>query len=176
MRFMKFGKGFTLLELLLAITLASIVIMVSYSIFNLIERSGKLSSENSEIQRTVVPLFYLFLRDFESIDRRYGKISIQRDENLNSDSIEFYTHSCYYFKGICKVRYWFYKNEDRQFSFLVRSESRINPISDAKVDVPISSRFERMNVFFSPENSLVKLILIRGKGEEELPFIFRIRN
>ncbi|MEO2068356.1 MAG: prepilin-type N-terminal cleavage/methylation domain-containing protein [Desulfurobacteriaceae bacterium] len=172
---MKFGKGFTLLEILMAIALASVVVTVSYSIFNSLERSGKLVSESSEVQSTVIPIFYLFLKDFESIDRRYGKISIQRDENLNTDFVEIYTHSCYYFKGICKVKYWFYRNKDKNLSFLVRSESRINSTSNISVDVPISSKFERMNISFFPQNSLLKVVLEK-KGEEKLPFIFRIRN
>ena len=41
---MKLVKGFTLVELLIAVALTAFVITVSYSFFNLIEKSGRFSA------------------------------------------------------------------------------------------------------------------------------------
>lgn len=183
---MKLVKGFTLLELLIAVALAAFVVTVSYSFFNLIEKSGRFSAENSKLQSTIVPLSYVLLRDVESIDKRYGPINVTRDSD-GRETLEFFTHSCYYFKGICRVKYWIYEDEDKNFHYLMRSEYRINSVSLSGIDIPVTSKVSDFNVLFSQGSdwsnettevnpSLIKIVLrLKGDGGE-LPLIFKIRN
>ncbi len=183
---MKLVRGFTLVELLIAVALTAFVITVSYSFFNLIEKSGRFSAENSELQSTIVPLFYIFLKDFESIDRRYGAISVKKDSD-NRKTLEFYTNSCYYFKGVCRVKYWIYENKEKKIHYLIRSEYRINSLSPSGIDVPVTSRVSDFQILFSRSGdwyngtagtspSLLKIVLkLRDEGGE-LPLVFKLRN
>ena len=183
---MKLVKGFTLVELLIAVALTAFVITVSYSFFNLIEKSGRFSAENSELQSTIVPLFYTFLRDLESVDKRYGTISVRKDSD-DREELEFYTNSCYYFKGICRVKYWIYKNEEKKIHYLIRSEYRINSLSPSGIDIPITSKVSDFQVLFSRSGdwyngtigtnpSLLKIVLKLKDEGGELPLVFKLRN
>jgi prepilin-type N-terminal cleavage/methylation domain-containing protein len=183
---MKLVKGFTLVELLIAVALTAFVVTVSYSFFNLIEKSGKFSAESGELQSTIVPLFYTLLRDFESIDKRYGAVSVRKDSD-NREMLEFYTNSCYYFKGICRVEYWIYENEEKKIHYLIRSEYRINSLSPSGIDIPLTSKVSDFQVLFSRSGdwyngtarsnpSLLKIVLkLRNEGGE-LPLVFKLRN
>ncbi|WP_163327779.1 type II secretion system protein J [Desulfurobacterium thermolithotrophum] len=183
---MKPAKGFTLIELLIAVSLTIFIITVSYSFFNFIEKSGKSSAKSSELQSTIFPLFYVFLKDIESADQRYGILSVKKDAEGN-ESLEFYTNSCYFFKGICKVKYWIYENREKKLHYLIRSEYKLNSTSLIGVDIPLTSKVKEFNVFFSKfgnwydgiqggRPSLVKVVLKFEKEGGELPLIFKLRN
>ncbi len=177
---MRLGRGFTLLELLLAVGLAALVLVVSYSFFSFVEKSGRAAVENGELQSLVSPLFYLFLKDFESINTSYGSPKVLKDVDGNLKWIEFFTENCYYFKGICRVRYWIYKSEGH--SWLVRSEFRLNSTGRG-IDFPLTSRVSGLSVFKLSGGSwvegiggkLIKVVL-RLKEGGELPLVFKIRS
>jgi len=155
---MRLSRGFTLLELLLAVGLAALVLVVSYSFFSFVEKSGRAAVENGELQSLVSPLFYLFLRDFESINTSYGSPKVLKDVDGNLKWIEFFTENCYYFKGICRVRYWIYKSEGH--SWLVRSEFRLNSTGRG-IDFPLLLGFLASAFLNSPE-----VAGLRGLGED----------
>ena len=176
---MKRAKGLTLVELLIAVSLAAFVVAVSYGFFNTIERAGTFSEENNRIQSIIVPVYYTLLRDIESADTGYGNINILQNEN-GKTALEFYTKSCFFFRGICRVRYWLYKN------YLIRTEFGLNGLSAEGVETPIVSGITALKVFTSSGNewhrtagnvkpSLLKVVLTLKKGGE-LPLVFKIRS
>jgi prepilin-type N-terminal cleavage/methylation domain-containing protein len=166
---MKFGRGFTLIEMLIAVGLAAFILSVAYGFFNAIEKSGKFSEENNKLQSIIPPLYYVLLRDIESIDSRYGKFSILEKSNDKTE-VEFYTKSCFFFKGICKVRYWLYKG------YLFRKELRLNSLSENGIEVPIISGISSMEVFTSSKgDGLIKFVFKLEEGGE-LPLVFKIRS
>jgi prepilin-type N-terminal cleavage/methylation domain-containing protein len=172
---MRFGKGFTLVEMLIAVALSAFVLTVAYGFFSAIEKSGKFSEENNRLQSIIPPLYYVFLRDFESIDNRYGKLSILKDPDGETE-VEFYTKSCFFFKGVCRVRYRLYRG------YLLREELPLNSISERGIEVPIISNVSSLKVFSSiggswrevVGGSLLKVVLNLRDGEE-IPFVFRVR-
>jgi len=169
---------------LVAVALAAFVIVVSYSFFNAIEKSGKFASENNKLQSLIPPLYLVLLKDFESINTHYGNLSIHRDLDGNLKRIEFYTESCYYYPGICRVRYYLFKNN--RFHVLMREELRLNSVTEKGVEVPITERVVSFEVLtYSggswvkgsslPRNGLIKLIL-KLEGGGELPLVFKVRS
>lgn len=173
-------KGFTLLELLLAVAIAAFVLSVSYSFFNAVERTGKVALENSKVQSLIPPIFYLLLRDVNSINLSYGSPKIVRDTDGNVKWFEFFTENCYYFDGICRVKYWIFKKGKEHW--LIRTESRINSALPG-VDFPVSSKISGFEVFKlsggswvkGVNDNLVKIVLML-EGEGEVPFVFKIRS
>ena len=185
MSFTRSGRGgFTLIELLIAVALSAFVLAVSYQFFNVIERSGRFAVESSELQSSIPPLFYSLLKDFESANQRYGGFTVERDLDGNLKSIEFFTEDCYYFKGICRVKYWFYESPSGK-RFLIRSEMRINSTSPYGIEVPVSFKVKSLEVYRlsggdwvkmgSGRGDLIKLV-IGFKGGGELPLVFKIRT
>lgn len=176
-------RGFTLIELLLAVAISAFLITVTYAFFSAVEKTGKAALENSQLQSFVSPIFYLFQRDIESINENYGGISYAKDTEGNFRWIEFYTENCYYFPGICRVRYWIYRNEDRKESWLIRTEFRLNTTNNIGIDAPISSRVSDMEIYHLSGGDWVKgvggkliKIVIKTKGGKELPLVFVIRT
>jgi prepilin-type N-terminal cleavage/methylation domain-containing protein len=176
----RLDKGFTLLELLLAVGISAFVLVVSYSFFNFIEKAGRSASENAELQSFIPSIFYLFLRDFNSINTSYGSPQLVRDTDGNVRWLEFFTENCYYFKGVCRVKYWLYKNERE--NWLIRSEYRINSETSG-IDFPVTSRVKEFEVYRlsggdwvkGVDTNLLKIVLKLNKGGE-LPLVFKIRS
>ena len=183
MNFTRRGRGFTLIELLLSVAISAFLIAAAYAFFSIVEKTGKVAVENSKLQFLVSPLFYLFLRDFESINRSYGNVSVVKDIDGNFKWIEFYTENCYYFPGVCRVKYWIYKNESGSEHWLIRTEYRLNSTNEKGIDSPISSQVVSLKVYHLSGGSwvegfggkLVKLV-IKLKGGKELPLVFVIRT
>ncbi|ADU96360.1 PulJ/GspJ family protein [Thermovibrio ammonificans] len=177
--------GFTLLELLIAVALAGIVLTVAYQFFNFVERGGKAAVETSKASNTITPLFYLLLKDLESVNGAYGPLTARRDLDGNVTQITYYTENCYFFKGVCQVKLWILKKEEKPL-FLVRSERPINaltatPWKDSFISGKVSSidllapstdGWKEVNV---ARGGLIKLIL-KIKGEGELPLTFKLRT
>ena len=181
MSFTRRGKGFTLIELLIAVAISAFLITVAYFFFSAVERTGRAAVENSQLQSLVSPLFYLFLRDFESINTRYGNLSVVRDTDGNVKWVEFYTESCYYFPGICRVKYWLYKNGEKRY--LIRTEYRLNSTSGAGVDAFVSSKVLSIEVYHLSGGNWVKgaggrllKLVLKVEGGKELPLTFVIRS
>ena len=177
------GRGFTLIELLLAVAISAFLLTVSYAFFSAVERTGKAALENSKLQSLVSPLFYLFLKDFESINKRYGKVAVIKDTEGKLKWIEFYTANCYYFPSICKVKYWVYRNRNGKEHWLMRSEYRINSLGETGIDAPVSSKITSLKVYHLSGGEWVegfggKLVKIvaRVEGGWELPLIFVVRT
>jgi len=172
---MRFAKGFTLVELLIAVALSAFIATAVYGFFNTIEKAGKFSEENSRLQSFIPPLYYLLLRDVESTDDRYGKLSVLRRSN-GKEEVEFFTKNCYFFKGVCLVRYRLYKG------YLIREELRLNSLSGKGIEVPVVSGISKMEVFTSlggdwsktaGRGRLIKFVFKLKEGGE-LPFVFRL--
>jgi len=172
---MRFVKAFTLLELLIAVTLTVFVVTVVYGFFNTIEKSGRFAEENNKLQSFIAPLYYVLLKDVESLHNRYGKLSILKKSD-GEEEVEFFTRSCYFFKGVCRVRYRLYKG------YLIREELRLNSLSEKGVEVPVVSGISEMEVFTSLGGEwsktarggrLIKFVFKIGEGRE-LPFVFRL--
>lgn len=177
------GKGFTLIELLLAVAISAFLLTVTYTFFSAVERTGKAALENSRIQSTVTPLFYLLQRDIESINTGYGGITYGKDPNGKLNWVEFYTENCYYFPGVCRVRYWTYKSEEGKESWLIRTELRLNSTTNAGVDAPVSSAVTGFKVYHLSGGDWVEgaggkllKIVIEMKGGKELPLVFVVRT
>ncbi|TCK04023.1 PulJ/GspJ family protein [Phorcysia thermohydrogeniphila] len=173
---MRFGRGFTLVEMLMAVGLAAFVLTVAYGFFNSIEKSGEFSKENNKLQSLVPPLYYVLLRDVESIDSRYGRLSVLEKSDGKTE-VEFYTKSCFFFRGVCRVRYRLYKG------YLFREELRLNSLSEEGVEVPLISGISSMEVFSSYGGEwnkggggrLIKFVFKLQDGEE-LPIVFKPRS
>ncbi len=177
----KLAKGFTLIEILLAVAISALLVTVTYAFFSAVEKTGRAAIENSQFQSLVSPIFYLFLRDFESINTGYGTVSVEKDTDGNFRWVEFYTENCYYFPGVCRVKYWLYKNEKEHW--LIRTEYRINSTSREGIDIPISSRVNSIDIYHLSGGSWVegtggKLIkvVVKVEGEKELPLVFVVRS
>lgn len=176
-------KGFTLIELLLAVAISAFLITVTYAFFSAVEKTGKAAVENSQLQSFVSPLFYLFQRDIESINSNYGGISYVKDSDGKFRWIEFYTENCYYFPGICRVRYWIYRNGEQKESWLIRTELRLNTTNDTGIDAPISSKVSDIKVYHlaggdwveGTGGKLIKIV-VKTEGGRELPLVFVIRT
>ena len=178
---MRHGRGFTLIELLIAVAISAFLFIVTYSFFSVIEKTGKAAVENSQLQSLISPLFYIFLRDFESINRNYGNFSVVKDTDGNVKWIEFYTENCYYFPGVCRVKYWMYKNEKEHW--LIRTEYRLNSSSETGIDAPISSKVLSFDVYHLSRNDWVEgaggkllKVVVKVEGGRELPLVFVIRT
>ena len=179
----KYGRGFTLVELLIAVAISAFLLTVTYFFFSVIEKTGKAAVENSKLQSLISPLFYLFLKDFESINRTYGNISVVKDTDGNVKWIEFYTENCYYFPGVCRVRYWTYRNEGNKRNWLIRSEFRLNSTTNTGIDAPVSSIVRGFKVYHLSGGDWVEgvggkliKIVIETKGGKELPLVFVLRT
>ncbi len=181
---MKPAKGFTLLELLLAVALSAFVLAVSYQFFNLVKLSGRSAVENFKLQGLIPPFFYLFLRDIESANQNYGGFKVYRDLDGNLEGFEFTTENCYYFKGICTVKYWLYRGRGGK-RYLFRSEYDFNSPLKA-VSFPLSFKNASLELFTLSGGNWVKFnggrvnllkVLIEFKGEGvELPLVFKVRT
>jgi prepilin-type N-terminal cleavage/methylation domain-containing protein len=177
------SKGFTLLELLIAVAISSVVVLLSYSFFNVVERSGKFAVEGGKVISFVPPLYYLFLKDFESANQSYGGFVVRRELDGKLKSFSFYTENCYYYRGICKVKYWFYEGP-RGRRLLFRSEYRLRSLEDRGISVPVSFKLKGLELFrLSGSNwvkfnggrlSLVKLLVESKEGE--IPLVFKVRT
>ncbi|WP_121169536.1 prepilin-type N-terminal cleavage/methylation domain-containing protein [Thermovibrio guaymasensis] len=182
---MRLGRrGFTLVELLIAVALSAFILVVSYNFFNVVESSGKFAVENSKLQSSIPPYFYSLLKDFESVNQRYGGFTVSRDVDGNLKSVEFFTEDCYYFKGICKVKYWLYESPSGK-KFLIRSELRINSNSPKGIEVPVSFNINSFEVYKLSGGSWVKMntgradlikLVLGFKGGGELPLVFKVRT
>ena len=177
----KYGRGFTLIELLITVAISAFLLTVTYFFFSDVEKTGKIAVENSKLQSLIPPIFYIFLRDFESINTTYGDISVTKDTEGNVKWIEFYTDNCYYFPGICKVRYWAYRNGRE--NWLIRSELRLNSTTDTGVDAPVSSAVTGFKVYHLSGGEWIEgiggkllKIVIEIKGGKDLPLVFVIRT
>ena len=187
MRFTKRAEGFTLIELLIALALSAFIVVGAYQFFNLIEISGKLSEENNEVQSVVPPLFCLMLKDFESADPRYSPITVNADSD-GRQTVEFYTHNCYYFKGICRVKYWVFRKVGREdVHYLVRSEFRLDDVTGKGIDVPLTSRVKDFEVEVPSSDGwsrasgklstkLLRVLLKLERPEGSLPLVFAVRS
>lgn len=176
-------RGFTLIELLLAVAISAFLISVTYAFFSAVEKTGKAAVENSQFQAFVSPIFYLFQRDIESINENYGGISYAKDTDGKFRWIEFYTENCYYFPGICRVKYWIYRNEEKKENWLIRTELRLNTTNSIGIDAPVSSKVADLEVYHLSGGDWVKgvggkliKIVIKSKRGKELPLVFVIRT
>ncbi len=180
----KSSKGFTLVEVLIAIAISAVVLITSYQMFNAVERTGRFTQERNDLQNLISNLFVLFLRDFESSATTYGEFEIED----NNGTISFYTKNCFYVPGVCKVRYFMYKKDG--WNFLVREERKLNSIVDAGFEIPITQNVEDFDVQFMVGSdwvkatrgkhrpTLIKLILKlkAEKGTVTVPFVFKPRG
>jgi len=182
----RLGRGFTLVELLIAVAISGFVIVVSYQFFNLIERSGRFAAESSRLQSVIPPLFYLFLRDIESANQAYGGFTVHRDVDGALKSFELFTENCYYFKGVCLVRYRLYVSPSGR-RVLMREELRINSTSPQGVEIPVSFRVSSIEVYRASASSWVKVeegsrrlalvkVVLGIEGSGELPLIYKLRS
>jgi len=173
-------RGFTLLELLLAVAITAFVLTVSYSFFSAVEKTGKAAVENARVQTFISPVFYLLLRDVNSISVSYGSPKVIRDTEGRVKWFEFFTENCYYFKGICEVKYWVFKKG--KLHWLVRTESRLNSESPG-IDLPVSSKVSGFEVYKlsggdwvkGVDGNLVKIVLKLNRGGE-IPLVFKVRS
>jgi len=165
---MKCAKGFTLLELLLAVALAVILIFLSYQFFNEISVTSNFLKRYGKIEETSIPLFYLFLKDLESTNQSYGSLKIRNNED-NSSSLTFYTENCYFFPGICKVTYQLFKKDKEKY--LVRSEYKLHSTTSTGIDIPLTSVLSNFKA--EKEGSLITLYLT-FQNNETLPLVFHI--
>ena len=177
------SRGFTLLELLIAVAISSVVVLLSYSFFNVVERSGKFAVDSGKVISLIPPLYYLFLRDFESANQSYGGFVVGRELDGNLRSVSFFTENCYYFKGVCRVKYWFYESSDGK-RLLFRSEYRLRSLEGRGISVPVSFKVEGLELFRLSGSSWVKFnggrasllkLVVKGK-EGEIPLVFKVRT
>ncbi len=147
------------------------------------EKEGRVAVKREETEALIPSLFYALLKDFESSDQRYGPFKVERDLDGKFKSLEFYTHNCYYFKGVCKVKYWFLNSHGRRVLF--RTEYRINSTNFVGVDSPVSFKVSSLKVYTLSAGSWVKfsfgrvslLKLVLGLGKEgEIPLVFKVRT
>jgi len=162
---MKLDKGFTLIEVLLAVFLSSIVIFLSYQFYNSISKTMNFVKRYNLSEQITIPLFILMLKDFESTNLKYGYPQISKN------SISLYTENCYFFKGICKVSYWIYK--EKKECYLIRSEYRINSISKEGIDIPLTDKVKEISSLNLAGNNLLKITL-QLSGNQTLPLTFHL--
>jgi prepilin-type N-terminal cleavage/methylation domain-containing protein len=177
-------KGLTLLELLLVVALSAVVVSLTYAFFNATERTGKEAVKTVEASNEVTPLFVLLLRDLESANSKYGPLRVRRGPEGEVDSFQFYTENCYYFKGVCKVKYWFLNREGKPV-LLLRSEQRLNDINGNWIDSPVTTKVDSLELLIPSadgykecrfaKEGLIKVVL-KFKNGEELPLTFNLRG
>jgi prepilin-type N-terminal cleavage/methylation domain-containing protein len=151
-------KGFTLVELLIALTISVLIILGFYSLFSGMEKINALSSQTVETQRLVVPIFKLMLKDVESASTRLGDVVLKTEGN---STLEFTSFNCYFTKGLCRIKYWTFKG------FLVRTE-----INGA--DVPLC-KVKNFKADYDRASGLVK-IRITFENEKKVRFVFKVRS
>lgn len=185
--FTRSGRGgFTLLELLLAVAISAFVITVSYQFFGVIERSGKFAAQNNSLQSQVPPLFYLFLKDFESANQAYGGFVVHRGVDGELKSLEFFTENCNYFGGICRVKYYLLETPSGR-KVLMREEGRINSLAPRGIEVPVSFKVNSFEVYRTSGSEWVKVeegkrrlslikVVVGIEGGGELPLVYKVRS
>ncbi len=165
---MKFAKGFTLLEILIATILATLIFFLSYQFFNNVSTTSRLLKEYAQTEKTSIPLFFLLLKDLESSNNSYGTIkTITSDDN--GTSLSFFTENCYFFPGICQVKYWMFSQNKKHY--LIRSEYKFHSTNLSSVDVPLTSQVKFFKV---REEGNTLTIYLTFSNNETLPLTFHL--
>ncbi len=183
---MKHANAFTLVELLLAVALSALILTVAYQFFNFIQKAGQAAKENNEIQALVAPLYYTFLRDVESTSIKYAPLNVRTDTEGNQ-VLEFYANNCFFFPGICLVKYWVYRKVDSKLHYLMRGEYRLNGVTGEGIEVPLTSKVSKLEVEIPSSDGwskvsgritskLIRIKLYIDEPEGELPLVFVIRS
>lgn len=164
---MKYAKGFTLLEILIATTLATLIIFLSYQFFNNVSTTSNFLKKYTEIEKTSIPLFSLFLKDLESSNQSYGTLKLTNTDN--NSSLSFFTENCYFFPGICKVKYWTLTKNKKLY--LIRSEYKLNSTTPTGIDIPLTSK---LSSFKAREEGTLLTIYLTFQNNETLPLTFHL--
>jgi len=183
LRFTKLSRAFTLIEVLLAVSISAVVLLSAYQILSTVERAGSLTERNAELEDLTSNLFLVLLKDVESSSFSYGDFKVE-DSN---GTFSFYTKNCFFTPGVCLVRYYMYENEG--WRFLVREERKLNATVNAGYQIPISQRVEGFEVqlfkgsewskavkgSYKPKLLRIILRLEVENGTVEIPFTFKPR-
>jgi len=183
LKYTRLNEAFTLIEILLAISISAIVLLTSYQVFNAVERTSSFTLERSRTQNLISNLFILFLRDFESSALSYGEFEIED----NNGTFSFYTKNCFFVPGVCNVKYYMYKRDG--WNFLVREERKLNSTVNAGFEIPITENVEGFKVqlpsglewtdakrgTYKPNLVRVLIDIRTENGTITVPFNFKLR-
>lgn len=165
---MKQTKGFTLVELLIALLISSFVIMGSYSLMDASINAKSFWSNKQEYQTIYKSLYKLINEDIISTSSR--NINVSKDSMSDSDLVNFETQNSLYFNQSMPVRITYFTED----GYLIRREE--HNILQNPLEIKLISGVKEFNVKgydgdeFSERNFDTKLlkfnIKINGKDYE----------
>lgn len=165
LKHMRSRKAFTLLEVLISITLMGIVIVALFSTVDMLQDSNKQLSEHLKKSKTISKAVKVLYADLMDSD---GNITIQKEE-MSRVCIAKTRHSLYALSEakVC----WVVLKEGNTLVRIEGNDYHLPLLEDEKVEInPVMSEMKLFDLYHEKDKVLV---LLQQKGKEPISFMLQ---